>query len=146
MFDDHLFNLNNFAELDHRTKDQPCQNTVQSVLDRELTQPCKKAHNIIHDVELAKAKILQLPGKDSDFKHTKHLLCDESYFHYAAHVDRSIRNKIKKGQYVDLEKLLLKNRRLSRNENRMEFIIKNRTPSCRRSNNTKPTRELSGVN
>ena len=137
MFDDHLLDLNNFAEPDHRTKDQPGQNTVQLVLDRELTQACKKAHNIIHDAELAKAKILQLPGKDPDFKHTNHLLCDESYFHYAAHVDRSIRDKIKKGQYVDWEKLLLENWRLSWNE--LEFINKNRTPSCRRSNNTKPT-------
>ena len=55
MFDDHLLDLNNFAEPDCRTKDQPCQNTVQSVLDRELTQAGKKARNIIHDAE-AKAK------------------------------------------------------------------------------------------
>ena len=38
-------------------------------------------------------------------------LSDKDFFHLTCHIDVSLRSKIEKGEFVDLEKLLLKDKR-----------------------------------
>ena len=52
---------------------------------------------------------------------------DDEFFHITCHVDTSLNLKIKAGQYVELEKLLVKERPFSRHsaEGRMGLYTKN---------------------
>ena len=88
-----------------------------------------------------KAKILKTPGNVSANKteidksvvekpincvHTNHWECDERFSHYTAHVDKTLKEKIKKGEFVDLEKLLPKTKRVNKNnEDGVELVTKN---------------------
>ena len=49
-------------------------------------------------------------------------LSDDDFFHLTCHVDGNIIEKIEKGEYVELEKLLPKDRKRRSEENRMERI------------------------
>ena len=50
---------------------------------------------------------------------------DNQFFHVTCHLDEGLKNKIQRGQYVDLEKMLPKMRgRFQQNENRMDLVYK----------------------
>ena len=54
-------------------------------------------------------------------------LSDDDFFHLTCHIDSTLRSKIEKGEYVDLEKLLPKERGASfgtTDENRLEWVQK----------------------
>ena len=50
---------------------------------------------------------------------------DDQFFHITCHIEESLRARIQRGQYMDLEKLLPKSRKGKVfNENKMEFVYK----------------------
>ena len=54
-------------------------------------------------------------------------LSDDDFFHLTCHIDPSLRSKIERGEYVDLERLLLKEREASygaASEGRLEWVQK----------------------
>ena len=62
-----------------------------------------------------------------DVMHSKvnSLMNDDEFYHLAAHVDRKLRRKIEVGRFVDLAKLLKKNKSVAnRNENGVELVNK----------------------
>ena len=48
---------------------------------------------------------------------------DDDFFHVSCHVDENLKTKIQRGEFVELEKLLPKNRKLN-SENRMELVYR----------------------
>ena len=77
-------------------------------------------NSMVLEAERSKAKILQPSGNDDFVYH------GDQYFHnFSAHVDKSLREKIERGEFVDLGKLLIKNRFGNEDENRLEFVNKN---------------------
>ena len=49
---------------------------------------------------------------------------DDEFFHTTCHIDEAIKEKIRKGQFVELEKLLLKKLQVNTQENRMQLVNK----------------------
>ena len=52
------------------------------------------------------------------------ILDDDEFFHITCHVDRNLAVRIERGEYVDLEKLLVKDRYRQRDDERLEFVNK----------------------
>ena len=50
---------------------------------------------------------------------------DDKFFHITCHVDANLRTRIESGQFVELDKLLVRERPFSRNDNRMALYTKN---------------------
>ena len=113
---------------------QPGTSKQLTTFEEEMAMARRKADEMIRVAELNKAKIMKAPGKmlvnpELGFEHTNHLLCDESFFHYAAHVDKGLRDKIKKGEFIELEKLLQKNK-CKGEDNKIELLAKNGSTYC----------------
>ena len=51
---------------------------------------------------------------------------DDDFFHVACHIDQNLKDKIEKGEFIDLERLLLKGRAGHKlhDENRLELVTK----------------------
>ena len=47
---------------------------------------------------------------------------DDQFFHLTCHIDPNLKSKIERGEYVELEKLLPKDRRKSRDENQLTLV------------------------
>ena len=72
---------------------------------------------MIMDAERSKARMNRPSGND-DTLYQK----EDKFFHYSAHVDKSLKDKIKLGEYVDLAKLIVK-----------KNLVRNRTCNQERS-------------
>ena len=89
----------------------------------------QQADDYIHDVEAAKAKMLQTTGNELNIQSLEFnsprvtTAVDENYILVGSHVDLLTREKIQNGSYVDFAKLLPKDRS-SLDDNRMELISK----------------------
>ena len=75
----------------------------QRNLDAELNK--QKAEELIKEAERLKADIARPPGIAFMSNHT-YSGCDDVFFQSIAHVDKATRDKIKRGESVDLVKLL----------------------------------------
>ena len=95
----------------------------------------KKSEKAILDAEHFKAAVASPPGKDFVNEHSMVNLrqwvevgmgkTDDDFFHLTCHIDPSLISKIERGEFVDLEKLLLKDKvSFGRDETRMEWIYK----------------------
>ena len=90
-----------------------------------LQEPCWKRRNF-------KASISSPPGNDNEIEqfdqlfsgYTKDVIertplergkSDDDFFHLTCHVDPSLVSKIEKGEFIDLERLLPKDRNFGRN-------------------------------
>ena len=65
--------------------------------------------------------------KQDELKAMKYLESeDDEFFHTICHIDEALREKIEKGKFVELEKLLQKKtlQHLNRDENRMQLVNK----------------------
>ena len=89
-----------------------------------------QADQLIREAEQAKAKMFQTPGRnaqvidlENNFVHSA--MVDESYLVLATHIDENLRNKIEKGEYVDLAKLLPKDRIAQEEDQRLQMVMKN---------------------
>ena len=89
-------------------------------------------------LEAEKHKALILPNKGKDFPHQVNIPRmkiddddDDDFFHATCHVDVSLIGKIRRGEYVDLEKLLVKPKALSGRQNhepgKVSFVNKDGT-------------------
>ena len=85
-----------------------------------------RVDKLIQQAELAKARIFNPPGKGlyEQFSHVCAVTTDENYMHLTAHVDETIQQKIEKGEYVDLGKLIPRDRVIQEEDNRMQLVLK----------------------
>ena len=92
----------------------------------------KSAEEIVINSEKFKASIYPPPGTEIDldeiikkFKQAFSESDDDKFFHITCHVDRNLRLKIEKGEFVDLEKLLPKEKKRFGDNNVMELVNQN---------------------
>ena len=79
---------------------------------------------MLKDAERSKAKVLDLPGKQLEFRmSTVHM--DEDYQMIDSHVDETLKKKIQCFEYVDFGKLIARNRSFREDDNRLELINRN---------------------
>ena len=83
----------------------------------ELVQEARhKSSKAILTGEQFKISVNKPPGKESEEtirmggQYACELDVDDQFFHVSCHIDKTLRAKIEKGEFVDLEKLLLKNK------------------------------------
>ena len=79
-----------------------------------------RANHLILEAERYKAAVNSPPGMEIDHNQippelsvgcqVQGVLDDDEFFHVSCHVDDSLKNKIERGQFVDLEKLLPRSR------------------------------------
>ena len=86
------------------------------------------ADQLIKDAEKAKVKMFQTLGKDGldlsrNFVHS--VMVDEDYLVLGANIDESLEQKIEKGEYVDLGKLLPRDRILQEEDQRLQMVNHN---------------------
>ena len=95
------------------------------------SKECDAADRIILDAEQLRAKIQPPKGKDSLFNFEKFLQNmddDDEFFHVTCHIEESLRSKIARGEFVDLEKLLPKDHSTfgsiasNNNESKVELV------------------------
>ena len=92
----------------------------------------ERAEQLIKEAEQLKASIIRPSGKskrmsyrDESFNRFKVFQCDKAYFHNTSHIDKATKDKIKKAEFVELEKLLPKERfRRKQRDDRMELVRK----------------------
>ena len=81
----------------------------------------------IKDAEAAKVVMFPIVGKDNlnekNFSHTA--LIGERYMVVGSHLDGSMINKIKNGEYIDFGKLIPQDRVVVEKDQRLEMILKN---------------------
>ena len=98
---------------------QPEQNAEATWKERA----CEVANKQITDAEQMKAR-LEIPQGIPRFNYTDQM--DDEFFHITCHVDAGLKARIERGEFVELEKLLLKDRPFSRAsaDNRMGLFTK----------------------
>ena len=87
----------------------------------------KRAENAILEAEKYKALIAEPPGElvSTNIVANSPIgtgLSDDDFFHLTCQVDQSLITKIEKGEFIELDKLLPKDRRRRTDDNRMEWI------------------------
>ena len=87
-----------------------------------------KAEELIKHAEHLKAYIIRPPGK-AHLSHHTYSGCDDSFFQSLSHVDKTTREKIKRGESVDLAKLLPRNK-YKQDEHKMELLSKDGKSFC----------------
>ena len=82
---------------------------------------------LVCEAESMKARILNPPGNNEfqNFIHGNSSQMDESYMALTAHVDEVTQFRIQKGEYIDLSRLLPKDRILMEEDQRMQLIMHN---------------------
>ena len=115
-------------EHDHR-RDREREEQWRLEESRQLkTQQEQRAVEIIKEAERGCADIMRPTGKPKDSRNSflSHTMADDDEFYdFAAHISQKICNKIEKGRFVDLEKLIKRNKTVaSSNENGVELINK----------------------
>ena len=114
----------------------PVQVTTKDYQERDAYQSAKdKTDRAILEAEKYKAVLADPPSKyegeirgkcDQEvlqkIRNIGSGLSDDDFFHLTCHVDSATITKIEKGEFVDLDKLLPKDKRKRGEENRMEWI------------------------
>ena len=71
---------------------------------RPSTSGREEAEKIIIDAEQLKSKVLHPKGKEFNFECFLHNIDDDDeFFHITCHINPTLRNKIAKGEFIDLE-------------------------------------------
>ena len=83
--------------------------------------PEEIAERMVKEAESAKIRVLQPPGNEFNIQSA---LIDEEYMHLTSHVDENIQQKIQKGEFVDLAKLLPRDRVISEEDQRMNLVMR----------------------
>ena len=83
------------------------------------------ARDVILEAEQFKATIQKPRGKEANIELEEKI--DDEFFHIACHIDSNLRAKISKGEFVELEKLLPRDRVSGKmtEDNKMELVSKN---------------------
>ena len=101
----------------------------QEVKDKQ--QPLtaeEQADKIVRDVEMARARMFEVPGKIGTTENLNTSQIDEDYQMIDSHVDEVLKRKIQAMEYVELGKLIPKNRFLHNDDSqhqRLEIVNKN---------------------
>ena len=110
----------------HCSRDEPRQDNKRPNLHQRTEQ-------LVRDVENAKAKMLNVPGKDMgiDLRNFNRSLAyshlvDDDYHMVASHLEEGLVKKIETGKYVDFGKLLPKDKVQVEEDHRMEIVNKGR--------------------
>ena len=97
-----------------------------------LNSARRSAERVVFDGENFKANICPPPGKNFEFqelvdkvKAAVESVEDDNFFHITCHLDKGLEEKIERGEFVDLEKLLPKNRKRFNEDNVMETVNHN---------------------
>ena len=97
----------------------------------ELEVAERRAEQLIHEAEGAKARILEVPGMPTDniFNVNNELIhssmVDQNFLMVAAHVDDRLKHQIACGKYVDFSRLLPKDRGTDEEMQEMRMVNKN---------------------
>ena len=95
------------------------------------------ADDLILSAERHKASLIPNPGNGDEIldrvdpNNMNHLVDDGNFLHMTSHVDSVTRAKIQRGEYIELEKLLIKPKHLRKggdNDNRLEIVNKDGKP------------------
>ena len=129
-------------EVRHADRDEPqpgpsgYRRHDKEVTEREPTRnedytPTGFADKTVRDAELAKAKIFEVPGMlqsefnmpnpDNVMVHS--MMVDEKYMSVASHIDVQTKTKIIEGQYIDFAKLVLRDKIISEEDNRVQLVM-----------------------
>ena len=114
------FNKNDESAGDGKVVEQQDNLEDHRVRDRLLREAKERANKIVLEAEQYKAQLEQLKGMLS----SNCMDTDDEFFHITCHLDPAIRSKIEKGEFVDLDKLLPKERYDSRQEGRVDLVHK----------------------
>ena len=85
-----------------------------------IPQPVCHSEQIIRDTEAAKTRIYKVKGNELVNYHSS--LLDEGYLFVGSHIDQVTRTKIGNGEYLDLVKLMQKDKLSVEEDNRMEIV------------------------
>ena len=86
----------------------------------KLSSAKTRANRIILEAEQYRAQVETPKGKQPFMQQPNLVNMDEEFFHISCHIDQSIRDKIEKGEFVELEKLLP--RTSLESDDRMELV------------------------
>ena len=119
---------------DVRTKE----GTSTSTASDEAKNKRTPAQEAILDAERFKAQVQQPTNKGIQFNNTDNLMClqqqsvvkhlryldseDDEFFHTICHIDPQIKEKIERGGFVDLDKLIQKKTQYEPSEKRMQLV------------------------
>ena len=86
-----------------------------------------RANNVILEAEKYKAHISAPTGNEINEIGNIAIACEnnDDFFHVTCHVDVSLKEKIERGEFVDLERLLPHNTFRTNDESRLEIVNKN---------------------
>ena len=134
-----------------RSEDHPDDGPNRQHKDKavELAQAQQKAEKTLLEAEKFKARVEQ-PGNSNYFNNSEEIqvdqqqkmleqnlndsrnaldilnigsgVSDDDFFHLTCHIDPSLIHKIEKGEYIELEKLVPKEKLGGREENRLEWV------------------------
>ena len=91
--------------------------------DNDLAQHAKAAANdIIIQAEKFCAAVKPLPG--TSFNYVRAEEVDDEFFHITCHVEQSLKDKIEKGEFIDLERLITKPFQQAGGAQRLELVSK----------------------
>ena len=93
----------------------------------EIREAKQKADEMVIAAEQFRRTVNAPPGMDNVVMPQPQIACqldiDDQFFHITCHIDESIRLKIQAGQFVDLEKLLLKPKN-KLNDNKLDLVYR----------------------
>ena len=99
----------------------PSTSNAKSQGVNKLQEARDHAQKIILEAERYRANVEQPTGLPFSVTNQNNSISDDEFFHLTCHVDLALRDKIQKGDFVELEKLLPKDK-LDRNDGRMELV------------------------
>ena len=91
--------------------------------EKQFEEAKEKASKIILNVEQFRATVNKSKGKD-DQNVSDNGLSDKNFFHVTCHIDPQLKNRIEKGEFIELDKLLPKTQSQS-SEGKMELVSRN---------------------
>ena len=71
---------------------------------------------LIKQAELSKAKLLRPSGEQYDYSR------DDDFYHFMAHIDKGLQEKIRKGEFIELNKLLVRRKPILNQESRLDIV------------------------
>ena len=71
---------------------------------------------LIKQAELSKAKLLRPSGEQYDYSR------DDDFYHFMAHIDKGLQEKIRKGEFIQLNKLLVRRKPILNQESRLDIV------------------------
>ena len=106
-------------------RDQQHEDNMQSA--------AKHAEDMIRDAERSRARLLDVKGMDcvninSNSALLHSVIVDEGYLQVAAHIDRSLKQKIQQFEYVDFSRLLPHDKLMQQEDQRLTFVNKGGVP------------------